>query len=74
MWVVGQVVGLELWVKWVVVCSLVGFYWLFDGGSFGFGTLGVVCVTSMVAPLMVFFFLNGFARICGVLVWFELMV
>ena len=56
MWVVGQVVGLELWVKWVVVCRLVGFSWLFDGGSFGFGTLGAVCVTSMVAPLMVFFF------------------
>ena len=56
MWVVGEVVGLELWVKWVVVCRLVGFSWLFDGGSFGFGTLGAVCVTSMVAPLMVFFF------------------
>ena len=61
MWVVGQVVGLELWVKWVVVWRLVGFSYLFDGG---FGVLGS----------MVFFFLNGFAGICGVLVWFELMV
>ena len=39
MWVVGQVVGLELLVRWVVVRRLVGFSWLFDGGSFGFRTL-----------------------------------
>ena len=56
MWVVGQVVGLELWVRWVVVWRLVGFSWLFDGGSSGFGTLGVLCVTPLVAPLMIFFF------------------
>ena len=51
MWVVGQVVGLELWVRWVVVWKLVGFSWLFNGGSSG---LGVVCVASLVAPLVVF--------------------
>ena len=56
MWVVGQVVGLELWVRWVVVWRLVGFSWLFNGGSSGFGTLGVLCVTPLVAPLMIFFF------------------
>ena len=27
------------WVRWVVVWRLVGFSWLFDGGSFGFRTL-----------------------------------
>ena len=40
MWVVGQLVGLDLWVRWVVVWRLVGFSWLFDGGSSRFGTLG----------------------------------
>ena len=40
MWVVGQLVGLDLWVRWVVVWRLVGLSWLFDGGSSRFGTLG----------------------------------
>lgn len=32
-----------------------------------------ICVASSVAS-MVIFFLNGFAGICGVLAWFELML
>ena len=55
MWVVGQVVAWVwiggLWVRWVVVWKLVGFSWLFDGGS---SSLGTVYVASLVAPLVVF--------------------
>lgn len=44
------VVGMELWIRWVVVWILVGFFGLFDGGSSG---LNAVCVASLVAPMVV---------------------
>ena len=66
--VVGQVVGLGLWCGdwWVsldyLMVVLLG--------------LGVVCgfVGGFIDSSNGYFFLNGFVGICGVFVWFELMV